>query len=173
MLPVVNSLSFIFRATGLSYQEVAIALLGKRHEHVRELGRFAFVLGLAASAGLAVIGFTPLARVWFETISGLTPELTAFAIVPTRVLAILPALSVLLSFQRAILVQGRLTRPITLATATEVGGIVLALLALIHGLGLVGATAAAIAFLAGRLASNSYLVPPCLRVLEASKRANA
>ncbi len=173
VLPVVNSLSFIFRAMGLSYQEVAIALLGKRHEHVRELARFAVVLGLSASAGLALIGFTPLAYVWFETVSGLTRELTAFAITPTRILALLPALSVLLSFQRAILVQGRLTRPITLATALEVAGIVLALLALIQGFGVVGATAAAIAFLAGRLASNSYLVPPCLRVLRASKRAKA
>ncbi len=173
VLPVVNSLSFIFRAMGLSYQEVAIALLGKQHEHVRELGRFALVLGLAASAGLALIGFTPLAYVWFETVSGLTRELTAFAITPTRILALLPALSVLLSFQRAILVQGRLTRPITVATATEVAGIIVALLALIQGFGLVGATAAAVGFVAGRLASNSVLMPPCLRVLDRSKRASA
>ncbi len=171
VLPVVNSLSFIFRAMGLSYQEVAIALLGKQHEHVRELGRFALVLGLSASAGLALIGFTPLAYVWFETVSGLSRELTAFAIAPTRILALLPALSVLLSFQRAILVQGRLTRPITVATATEVAGILVTLLVLIQGFGLIGATAAAIGFVAGRLASNSYLVAPGLRVLRKSSRA--
>jgi len=165
VLPVVGALSFIFRAMGLSYQEVAIALLGKKHEHARELGRFALTLGLASSAALALIAFTPLANVWFETISGLTPELTAFAILPTQILVPLPALSVLLSFLRAILVQGRLTRPITAATAVEVGGILLVLFALIQGLNVVGVTAAAIAFVAGRIGSNGYLVPPCLRVL--------
>ncbi len=134
---------------------------------MKELGRFALGLGLASSLGLALIGFTPLAYLWFEVVSGLSRELALFAIPPTRILAVLPALSVLLSFQRAILVQGRVTGPITVATATEVGGIIVTLLALVHGVGMVGATAAAIAFLAGRLGSNAYLVPPCLRVLAA------
>ncbi len=168
VLPVVNSLSFIFRSMGLSYQEVAITLLGKNHEHFKELGRFALGLGLAASAALALIAFTPFAGVWFETISGLSPELTAFAIPPTRILVLLPALSVLLSFQRSILVQGRFTRPITAATAVEVAGILLALAVLTHGLGMVGATAAAVAFLVGRLGGNGYLVLPCRRVLAES-----
>jgi hypothetical protein len=168
VLPVVNSLSFIFRSMGLSYQEVAITLLGKNHEHFKELGRFALGLGLAASAALALIAFTPFAGVWFETISGLSPELTAFAIPPTRILVLLPALSVLLSFQRSILVQGRFTRPITAATAVEVAGILLALALLTHGLGMVGATAAAVAFLVGRLGGNGYLVLPCRRVLAES-----
>ena len=168
VLPVVNSLSFIFRSMGLSYQEVAITLLGKRNEHVRELGRFALVLGLAASSGLALIGFTPLARVWFEIVSGLTPELSAFAIPPTRILAVIPALSVLLSFQRAILMNGRYTKPITAATIIEVSGILASLLALTQGLLLIGATAAAIAFIAGRVGANAYLVPSCLRVVRVS-----
>ncbi len=169
VLPVVNALSFIFRALGLSYQEAGIALLGEEQEHVEELGRFALGLGLAASLGLALIAFTPLARIWFETVSGLTHELTAFALVPTRILAPLPALTVLLAFQRAILMQGRSTRPITAATAIEVGGILLTVVLLTHGLGMVGATAAAIAFVAGRLASNTYLTGPCLRVLEKAR----
>ena len=169
VLPVVGSLSFVFRAMGLSYQEVAIALLGKKHEHINELGRFALILGLASSAGLALIGFTPLAGVWFETISGLSHELTAFAITPTRILAPLPALSVLLSFQRAILVQGRSTHPITVATAIEVTGILIVLMILIQWSSLVGVTAAAIAFVAGRASGNTYLWPPCLRVLGASR----
>jgi len=169
VLPVVTSLSFVFRAMGLSYQEVAITLLGKNHEHVKQLARFALILGLASSAGLALIGFTPLAGVWFETISGLSHELTAFAIAPARILAPLPALSVLLSFQRAILVQGRSTHPITTATAIEVLGILVVLAILIQGPNLVGVTAAAIAFVAGRAGGNTYLWLPCLRVLDASR----
>ena len=171
VLPVVNALSFIFRAMGLSFQEVGIALMGNNHEHVKELSRFALVLGLASSAGLALIAFTPFAYVWFETISGLSPELTAFAILPTRILVPLPALAVFVSFQRSILVQGELTRPITGAMAVDVSGILISLMAMIYGLGMVGVTAAAIALLLGRLGNNSYLIPPCLRVLEKSRRA--
>ncbi|UCC71992.1 MAG: hypothetical protein JSV86_16740 [Gemmatimonadota bacterium] len=168
VLPVVNSLSFIFRALGLSYQEVTIALLGKGQEHAKELGRFALGLAIASSLGLALVGFTPLARVWFETVSGLTRELADFAILPTQILLPIPALAVFISYQRGILVQGRLTRPITWATAIEVGGILLVLTALTRGLDMVGATAAAVAFVVGRVAGNGYLVPPCVRVLRQS-----
>lgn len=173
--PVVNALSFMFRALGLSYQEVAIALLGKRQEHAGSVGRFALGLGLAASAAYAVIAFTPLAHFWFQTVSGLSSELTGFALAPTRILVGIPALSVFLSFQRAILVSGHMTRPITLATALEVIGIAALFLGLARGLNLVGVTAAAIAFTGGRLAGTVYLVRPCRRVLDraASEPLNA
>ena len=118
---------------------------------------------------MALVGFTPLARVWFETISGLSSELADFAIIPTQIMVLLPATSVLLSLQRGILVQGRLTRPITWATVIEVGGIVLALIALTRGLGMIGVTAAAIAFVVGRVAGSGYLVAPSLRVLRGEK----
>ena len=167
VLPVVNSLSFIFRALGLSFQEVGIALMGEDYEHVRELGRFALGLGMAASLALALIAFTPLVYVWFETISGLTPELAAFAIAPARILVPLPGLTVLLTFERAILVQRRSTRPITVATAIEVTGIILTLIALVHFFGMVGATAAAVAFVAGRLGANTFLATRCVRALRA------
>jgi len=170
VFPVVHALSFVFRALGLSYQEVAIALMGKDFEHYDELRRFAFGLGIAASAALALIAFTPLAGFWFETVSGLSPELASFAIVPVRILAPFPALSVLLSFQRGILVQGRHTGPITGATVVEVAGIAIAFVAFSNGLDLVGVTAAMIAFVVGRTASNAYLVPATLRVLENSRR---
>ena len=170
VFPVVHALSFVFRALGLSYQEVAIALMGKDFEHYDELRRFAFGLGIAASAALALIAFTPLAGFWFETVSGLSPELASFAIVPVRILAPFPALSVLLSFQRGVLVHGRHTGPITGATVVEVAGIAIAFVAFSNGLDLVGVTAAMIAFVVGRTASNAYLVPATLRVLENSRR---
>ena len=71
----------------------------------------------------------------------------------------------LLSLQRAILVDDRVTAPITWSTVVEVGGIIGALALLIAGLDLVGVTAAAIAFVVGRLGGNLYLVPPCARSL--------
>jgi hypothetical protein len=165
VFPVVNALSFIFRAMGLSYQEVAITLIGKKYEHVKELGRFAVGLGITSSVALALIGFTPLAEVWFGTVSGLSPELTAFAIAPTRIMALIPILSVLLSFERAILVKGQFTRPITAATVIEVVGIAVGFVAMSQGFGVVGVTAAAVGFILGRSGANAYLVAPCSRVL--------
>jgi hypothetical protein len=171
LFPVVNSLSFIFRSLGLSYQDAAIALMGERHQHAPELARFGLGLGIAASVGLALIAFTPLATFWFETISGLTPELTRLALTPTRVLVPLPAISVLLSYQRAILMKERRTRPITVATSLEVGGIALFFMLAAWVFGLIGVTSAFAAFVGGRLASNLYLAPSSIRVLRRTGNA--
>lgn len=165
VFPVVHALSFMFRALGLSFQEAAIALLGNEHQHYPEIARFALWLGLASSVGLGAVAFTPLAGIWFETISGLSPELAAFAVIPTRILVPLPALSVLLSLQRAVLVQGHRTRPITVATTIEVVAIALLFVVFGWNVGLIGVTAAFLAFLGGRLGGNLYLVRKCRAVL--------
>ena len=164
VFPVVHALSFIFRALGLSFQDAAIALLGRENEHFAELARFGVYLGLAATAGLAAIAFTPLADVWFVTVSGLTQELADFARTPTRIMAILPALSVLLSFQRAILMQARRTRPITTATVIEVIGIGSVFAIAGWWIGMVGATAAFLSYVVGRAASTAYLTTRVRRI---------
>lgn len=165
VFPVVHALYFLFSALGLSFQEAAIALLGPRCEHVRPLGRFGAGLALAASGGLALVAFTPLAGVWFETISGLPAALAAIARTPARILVLMPALSVILSFQRAILVQERTTRPITMATAIEVVTITTLFPLFGWGVGLMGVTAAMLALLGGRSASVLFLIPGALRVV--------
>lgn len=161
VFPVVHALSFIFRALGLSYQDASIALIGDRQEHLPELARFAAGLGLAASVGLGLIAFTPLADVWFSGVAGLTTELSALALTPTRILVALPAMSVLLSLQRAILMTGNNTRPITTASVIEIG--LIALLFVLFGwkLGMVGVTAAFLSFVLSRVAAVSYLSPIC------------
>jgi hypothetical protein len=165
VFPVVHALSFVFRSFGLSFQETAIALLGRNNEHYGLISRFALVLGLATSGGLAVVAFSPLASVWLETISGLSPELASYAIWPIRIMVPLPALSVFLSLQRAVLVQGRRTSPISGATVVEVTGIALLFPLFGFGLGWVGATAAFVAFLGARLGGNLYLLRPVRQVL--------
>jgi len=171
VLPVVNSLSFIFRSIGLSYQEVAIAVMARSERNIRPAALFAMLLAGGGSVTMALIAFTPLAWIWYRDVSGLSTELTRFAILPTQILTLLPALSVLLSFQRSILVHGRATGPLTWATVIEVGGIVGALWLGIAGLDLIGVTAAAMAFILGRLAGNLYLIPPCARILRGSRNA--
>lgn len=158
VLPVINALVFVFRTPGLSYQEVAITMLARSPQNHRPILRFAVALGALASLGLALIAWTPLSRVWFETVSGLNSELAGFTRLPVRILVLMPLLSVLLSLQRALLVSARRTRPITWASLIEVAGILAVLAWAILGGHWVGATAAAAAFMVGRLAANGYLL---------------
>ena len=171
--PVVHSLSFFFRSVGFAYQDAAIALIGERFEHYRELRRFCFTLGAVTTAGLGLVAFTPLFQLWFTVLSGLTPELTSFALIPARIIVPLPFLSVLLSFQRAILVEGRRTQHITWASVIEVTTVAVLFLTLGFRFEVVGATAAFTAFLGGRLLSTVYLVPGCASVLRESLRGSA
>ncbi|MCP4196580.1 MAG: hypothetical protein GY762_05460 [Proteobacteria bacterium] len=165
VIPVVNALTFMFRALGLSYQEVVIALMEDKNEHYRKLRDFAVLLGVAVSFGLGLIALTPLCGVWFESIAGLSPQLASFATVPIRILMVVPAFSVLVSMQRAILVSGNRTGPLTVATVIEVVTIIGVLFVAIDYGEMVGATAAAIALLAGRILGTAYLFPPCIGVL--------
>jgi hypothetical protein len=157
VFPVVHALSFVFRSFGLAFQEAAIALIGRHNEHFEPVARFALGLGLATAGALALVTFTPLSHIWFQKVSGLTPELEAFALGPARLLVPLPAMSVLLSLQRAVLVQGRRTGPITRASALEVMGIATVFPTLAWGFDMVGVTAAFSAFVVGRMLGNLFL----------------
>jgi len=172
VFPVVHSLSFFFRSMGLAFQDTAIALIGSNFEHYRELRRFAVSLGTTTTAGLALVAFTPLSDVYFIQISGLTDTLAGFALPPTQVIVLLPALSVWLSLQRAILVEKRRTQHITVASALEVTTVAVVFSVLGFRLDFVGATAAFSAFFAGRLVSNLYLAWGCRGLVSETARVD-
>jgi hypothetical protein len=151
VLPVVNSLVFLFGSVGLAFQEVGIALVGQSREGYAALRRFALVLALCGAGGLTLVAFTPVLNLWLEALSGLSPDLACVASMPIRLLSIMPALTVIISFQRAMRVAAKDTPPITWATVLEVGGIIAGLWMGIRGFHWVGATAAASALLLGRL----------------------
>jgi hypothetical protein len=167
VLPVITSLTFLFRSIGISYQEAAIALLDGTRENFRRVSTFAAVVGVIATAGLSLIAFTPLVHVWFRDVSGLSPELSDFAILPLRIFSTIPLFSMQLAYQRAILVFGRATRSITLSTILEVATIVLVLYFTIHVLDWIGVIAAVTALLAGRILGNAYMMYACRLVLAA------
>jgi progressive ankylosis protein len=114
-------------------------------------------LGWSASAALAVIVFSPLGRGWLAGVSGLTPELADFALLPVRLLVLLPAMEYWLSFQRSRFILSGQTRIITMATACEVAGIAAVLAAGISWFQMAGAVAGSVAQIAGRLAANLFL----------------
>jgi hypothetical protein len=164
--PVVDAFSFLFRALGLSFQEAAIALLGDRLEHRRAVARFALTLSVTASAGLALVAFTPVAHLWYGGAAGLAPDLVQFAIIPTMVLTLLPGFTVLQSWQRAVLVKARRTRPVTAATFVEVATLAATFVALDRSTGWIGVTVAVTAFVAGRVCGCLALAWPCSQVLK-------
>ncbi|MCP4293946.1 MAG: hypothetical protein GY780_19115 [bacterium] len=158
VLPVINALVFIFRTPGLSFQEVAITMLGRSENNLQQVKKFAAYLAIAAASALGLIALTPLADVWFQGLSGLTPELAVFTRIPIRILVLMPALSIILSFQRAFLVSKRNTGPVTWASSLEVVGILVTLVITLNAGHWIGATAAAFAFMVGRFMSILYLL---------------
>ncbi|MDZ7763120.1 MAG: oligosaccharide flippase family protein [Melioribacteraceae bacterium] len=162
VLPVINGFVFIFRGTGLSFQEVGIALLDKpnKSHNYKILRNFALGGGLMVVVLLAIVAFTPLANLWFEDVAGLSKSLASFSEPPLMIMALMPGLTFLISFQRSILVNAKRTKPITIATSIEVTSIVVILLVAINWLNMIGVIAAVISYVLGRLAANIYLARP-------------
>lgn len=166
VMPVLGALTFIFRAIGLSYQEVVIALLGRDFSGYRNLRNFAYGLALFASGSLLLIALTPLATLWLKQVAGLNHELVLFSRWPLILMALLPAGSVISSFQRGILLEGRLTRPVSTATLVEATVIFGLLTLLLLYTGLSGALCAALAYVIGRFCTVLWMIYPCRLVLK-------
>jgi hypothetical protein len=160
VLPVVTGFVFLFRSGAIAYQEVAVALIGPAGRSERPIARVAVALATTSALALVAILFTPLATVYFGRVSGLPPDLAAFALWPARVLALVPALDYLLTFQRSRLILARQTRVITVAAAIEATTVAVGLVVGVSLLNLVGALAAACAMFAGRIAGNVFLLVP-------------
>ncbi len=119
VMPVLYSLTFVFRALGLSFPEVAIATLKDGEQNRVVISRFALYLALVLGGGLSLIAFTPLNIFWYATVSGLSPELVTLAIPPLQIMALFPALTVAIGYQRSLLINAGVTLPVTVATAIE------------------------------------------------------
>lgn len=110
--PVVNGLLFLLRSVGLAYQEVVVALLEEPNAWFG-LRRFAWMLGAAVTVVLGLVAATPLSSFWFETLSGLKPELAGLGRLGLWIGFLLPALSVFQNWLQGILVHSKRTRGIT------------------------------------------------------------
>jgi len=163
VLPVINSLLFIFAAIGLSMQEVIVALMGDHQQNRIKLEKFALTMALSVTVLYGLITFSPLATVWFHTVSGLSMELTLFSILPARILFGMPFMSVFLSFVRGSFVHLNKTKFISNASGIEVAGILIALSITVAHLDLVGAVAASISITCGRFTALMYLFWKLLR----------
>jgi hypothetical protein len=157
VMPVLHGITFIFRALGLSFQEVAIAFLSEDKGHYREIRNFAAGLALFVVVCLGIIAFTPLSLLWFHNLSGLSLALSHFALLPLMINVVFPSLTVVISLQRALLIVTRKTQPVSWVTGIEAIAIFGILAVLVIYSPLPGAVAAAIAYLSGRLIAVAVL----------------
>lgn len=157
VLPVVDSFIFVFRSFGFSYQEAALALMGQKFEHYDVLRRTGRMISMISTGAVLVVAFTPIAPIFFTHVYGLSPELAARAVVPTMILAPLPAIAVLFSLQRGVLMTARQNTAVVWSTFIEVGGIVVVMVLMTALTGLSGAISAALAMTLGRVAATSWM----------------
>ncbi len=158
VLPVVVGLAFVFRTAGIAMQEVVIALVGDGGENRRVLSRFNLWLGAVSTAALAVVVYTPLATFWYATVSGLSPELAAFSLLPGGLLVLLPFLESVLAYERGVLVKSHRTTPISVAVAVQLAVTAAVFALMVVGLRTVGAVAVGPALTAGYVAGAAVLV---------------
>lgn len=148
--PALNGLIFMIRALGLAYNEVVIALLGRPRGY-QTLGRFTGMLTGGICLLTVLLVTTPLAELWFATVSGLKPSLVALGKVALWAALLTPGISVLQSWYQGILVYGRKTRPVTESVALFLVVSAVALIGGVYWDKLAGLTAGLLALTMGGL----------------------
>lgn len=124
--PVIQGYLFLYNSIGLSYQEAAVALLGRHEENRVVMDRFAWVLGTGLSALFLLTAVTPLGEAWFTSVSGLEASLLGLTDGALLILAVAPLLVARKSWYRGELVHQGKTR--FLAWAVSMHTVVLLLL---------------------------------------------
>jgi hypothetical protein len=136
--PVLSGLVFLFRSFGVAFNEVVVALLDEPLS-MHNLRRFTgWMAGLVSLAMLLVIA-TPLARIWLEEISALSPELVRLGRVGLLLALPMPAMAVLQSWYQGAILHGKWTRGITESTVIYLASnaaFLFASVALLHVVGL-------------------------------------
>tara|TARA_B100000902_G_scaffold8086_1_gene10219 strand:- start:828 stop:2090 length:1263 start_codon:yes stop_codon:yes gene_type:complete len=116
ILPAVNGFTFLFRSVSIAFLEVVVALI-ERPGAYSALRRFAWQAAIIVFGIQITIVSTPLASIWFETISGLTPTLGNLATTSVCAAITLAATGFGSSFCQGLLVHSRNTRSITESVA--------------------------------------------------------
>ena len=153
--PVVFSILLIMRAGGMAYQEVVISL-NESVRHHRTLQGFTLRMGGALSVATICLAYTPLIRVYLSGILGVPAHLHASIILGVQIGALLPFLTTLHSYFRALLMLVYRTAAIYQAIAL---GFALTALVVWGGIaaGMDGIAAAALALTLGHLVELAYL----------------
>jgi hypothetical protein len=154
--PAYHGLVFLFRALGLAYNEVVVALIGAPGA-ARELARFTWKLAAATVAALALVALPPLADAWFSGWSHLEPRHAELGRSALLFALLLPGLNVLQSFHQGVLVHRRRTRAISEAVAVSLATTAAGLALCVAFLDVPGLPAAAAMLTLGNLVQTLWL----------------
>ncbi len=110
--PVLAGFLFTFRSVGFAYNEVVVLSL-ETPDPDRALPRFTIGLAAAVTTILFLIAATPAARLWFENVSGLPPDLVAVGASAIWIGVVMPGLSVFQALFMGKLVHAHRTRAVT------------------------------------------------------------
>ena len=153
--PVAANVVLFTRSFGLATQEVVIALLDGP-ETRGPVRRFALSVATGAVSLLGLIAFTPLGRLYLTYVTGVSNALATFAIPGMQAALLIPGLTALQSWQRALLMKGESTASIYQAMGINLSVTGAALFAGV-ALRAPGVEMAAIALTAAMLAELGFL----------------
>ncbi len=153
--PIILSIIWFMRAGGMAYQEVVISLDDSEQRH-RILRNFTIRLGFSLSLIMLLFVATPLAQVYLGVVLGVTADLQALVIAGAQAAFLLPLLTTLHSYFRALLMLSNRTAAIYQAISL---GFALTAIIVWGGiaLGLHGILAASLGLTLGQAFELSYL----------------
>ena len=116
--PVLSGLLFLTRAPAVALPEVVIALFDEQGKD-RSIWQFSAKIGWIFSGVLAVLSFTPLSKIYFQTLIGVNQELSDLAVTGARIGLLLPIATAVISYYRGALTAQKKTMPVTFGMVAE------------------------------------------------------
>jgi hypothetical protein len=110
--PVLNGILFIYRSPGFAINEVVVALFERRGA-IYALRRVVLGLAVVVTALMLVMAATPLAGIWFGTVSALPPDLASIATRAFWLALPMPLFSLLRNYYQGVIVSSKRTRAVT------------------------------------------------------------
>ena len=105
-----------------------------------------------------MLTFSPLGIIFFQKIYGLTYDLVFFSLPSLQIMILMPILSLVLCWQKSVLIYKKQTKIISYASLCEIISLMVSLFLLINYFRLNGVLSVVLALLIGRFLSVSYLV---------------
>ena len=155
--PVLMAFLFLFRGLGMAYNEVVVAAL-EQEGAWRNLQRFSHLLSLAMTGVLLLVALSPLSRLFFGGVMGLTPGLVALASGGLLLTLLWPALTVYQNLYQGVIVYGGKTQHVTQSVVLSLITSVLLLTVGVRLGTLPGLFVATFAFVAGSAVQVAWLI---------------
>ena len=163
--PLVFQLILMARAGAMALPEAVIALT-QRPESFRPIRRFSLTLAAISAGGMILLVFTPLLPFYLDGIQDAEPSVASLAAYGTRLFLVFPALFVMVSWLRGLLIGRHSTKAVNVGMAIN-----LVITAVILGVGVGlryhGLTTAAVALNVAIAIELLYLLWRTQRVLNA------